>query len=85
MKLWIRAKNNEKLVLNQLVQNDKPITVENLTIVLMDLCDKFDMPTPVVTQNNVDNLAEFNYTRFKQRDFLEKISFDYLEISNIPK
>lgn len=85
MKLWIRCFKKDKLILNELLTNSHPLTCYNLGTALTELCDKFDLPSPIVTETNVNNLNTFNHTKFKQSDFLEKIDFDFLEIGNIPK
>lgn len=85
MKLWIKAFKKDKLIINELLTNSLQLNCANLTSALMELCDKHDLPTPIVTENNLCNLNAFNHTKFTQRDFLEKIAFDYMEISNIPK
>jgi len=85
MKLWIKVYKKEKLFINEVISNNQPLDCPRLTWALTELCDKFDLPTPIVTETNVYNLKEFNHTKFIQRDFLEKINFDYMEIGNIPK
>ena len=85
MKIWIKTFKNEKIRLNHLVNDAAPLTVDNLCAVLTEVCDKYDLPTPVITANNVENLQNFNHTKLKQADFLEKINFDFMEITKILK
>ena len=85
MKLWIKAYKNDKLFINELIVNSQPLDCAHLGSALTEFCDKFDLPTPIITETNVYNLNNFNHTKFTQRDFLEKIAFDYMEIGNIPK
>ncbi len=85
MKLWVRAFKHEKIILNELIVDSAPLSVANLSAALRDVCDKKDLPCPIITETNLNNLINFNHTKFKQSDFLEKINFDYLEIGNIPK
>ena len=79
------APDIEKIILNELIVDSAPLSVANLSAALRDVCDKKDLPCPIITETNLNNLINFNHTKFKQSDFLEKISFDYLEIGNIPK
>ncbi len=81
MKFWVKAYNNEKLILNILEIDTQPITAVWLEALLRQLCDEHDLPTPIVTEINAKNLISFNHTQFKQCDFLESINFDYLEVS----
>lgn len=41
------------------------------------------IPTPVITQTQVDHFLEFNLLKLKQRDFIESIPFDILEFNAI--
>lgn len=68
-----------------MIVDGTPLSVESLNAALRDVCDKKDLPSPLITETNLLNLIKFNHTKFKQADFLEKINFDYLEIGNIPK
>jgi hypothetical protein len=81
MKLWIKAYKNEKLILNVLKTDNQPLTEDGLDTLLRETCDKHDLPMPIITETNIKNLIAFNHTKFKQCDFLEKIHFDYMEIS----
>ena len=81
MKLWIKAFKNEKIILNVLKTDDLTLSAERLDTLLREICDKHDLPIPIITQTNAKNLLAFNHTKFKQCDFLEKINFDYMEIS----
>jgi len=85
MTLWMKAFFKDKIVLNELISNNTPLNAITLGNALSELMDKHDLPNPIVTQINVDNLNNFNHLKFTQRDFLEKIPFDYMEVSNIPK
>jgi len=44
-----------------------------------------DIPTPIITKVNLNHLEMFNNTRFKERDFVEKIDFDILDIEAVPE
>ena len=51
--------------------------------VLQEVCDKMDIPTPVVTYINFNHYVMFNNTRFKPRDFVESVDFDHLTIESV--
>ncbi|MCM1404063.1 MAG: hypothetical protein NC133_00940 [Prevotella sp.] len=39
------------------------------------------IPTPIITQSQIDNFLAFNLLKLKQRDFIESIPFDILEFN----
>lgn len=67
--------------------------VKTSTVVALDPADFYNgivaiatalkIPTPIITQSQIDNFLEFNILKLKQRDFLETIPFDSLELNTI--
>ena len=50
---------------------------------LQGVCEQMDIPTPVATSVNWRHYVMFNNTRFKERDFVEHIDFDMLELEAV--
>ena len=67
--------------------------VKKSTVVALDPADFYNgivaiatalkIPTPIITQSQIDNFLEFNILKLKQRDFLEAIPFDCLELNTV--
>ncbi len=48
---------------------------------LVAMATALKIPTPIVTQSQIDNFLAFNILKLKPRDFLEKVPFDCLELN----
>lgn len=47
---------------------------------LQALCEKLDIPRPVVISKHERELLGFGFTRFLPSDFVERVSFDRFEV-----
>ena len=72
-----------KIVIDHKVKNSVvvPIDPENFYEGLTQIATALKIPTPIVTQSQIDNFLEFNLLKLKQRDFIESIPFDILEFN----
>ncbi|MBO4726015.1 MAG: hypothetical protein J5598_00250 [Clostridia bacterium] len=79
MKVWA------KIVIDHKVKNSVviPVDPENFYDGLTQIAAALKIPTPIVTQSQIDNFLEFNLLKLKQRDFIESIPFDILEFNAI--
>ena len=79
MKVWA------KIVIDHKVKNSVviPVDPENFYDGLTQIAAALKIPTPIVTQSQIDNFLEFNLLKLKQRDFIESIPFDFLEFNAI--
>ena len=50
---------------------------------ITQIASALKIPTPVITQSQIDHFLEFNLLKLKQRDFIETIPFDILEFNAI--
>lgn len=69
-------KENE-IDLSVVERNDLFLSKENTIISLQNVCEKMDIPTPVLTDTNYKNIEEFNFLKFLPSDFVESVDFDY--------
>lgn len=84
MKLWARVKINEKLVHNELLENDLADNRYNYEQSLREICEKMDISTPVSLSSHYKHFHKFNIVKYNQQDFIDKENFDILEIENCP-
>ena len=79
MKVWA------KIVIDHKVKNSVvvPVDPENFYDGLTQIAAALKIPTPIITQSQIDNFLEFNLLKLKQRDFIESIPFDILEFNAI--
>ncbi len=83
MKLWATTVNGEKITRSLVYEYEHIGNEDEFVSVLQEVCDKLDIPTPVVTYINFNNYVMFNNTRFKPRDFVESVDFDHLTIESV--
>ena len=83
MKLWATTVNGEKITRSLVYEYEHISNEDEFVSVLQEVCDKLDIPTPVVTYINFNHYVMFNNTRFKPRDFVESVDFDHLTIESV--
>ncbi len=50
-----------------------------------EICKKLDISTPIIIAYTKNSYEEFNFVKFKQDDFIDKIDFDCLLLENIDR
>ena len=79
MKIWVKTILGEKITRSLL--HEQPLICEsNFDQTLCDVCQALDLPTPLVTPTNLRHFFAFNHVKFKPRDFVESVDFDYMEL-----
>ena len=79
MKLWMKTVLGEKIT-RSLVYQATTVDEDTFEICLREMCHTLDVPTPIVTSVNVSHFLTFNVVKFKPRDFIESVDFDFLEV-----
>lgn len=79
LKVWA------KIIIDHKVKNSVVVTIDpdNFFDGVTQIAAELKIPTPMVTQSQIDNFLEFNLLKLKQRDFIETIPFDILEFNAI--
>lgn len=83
MKLWVKLIKEEKIIANEVAENDLPLSWENYETTLTEMCHKLDLSTPLTLSMHFNSLIRFNITEYKARDFIEPIDFTKLTVENI--
>lgn len=84
MKVWAKTVAEEKITRSILYEYEHCSDLDGFISVLHGICEQMDIPTPVATRVNFNHFVMFNNTRFKERDFIEHIDFDMLELESVP-
>lgn len=79
IKVWAKIVIDHKVKQSVVVMVDPEHFYDGLTQIAAEL----KIPTPMVTQSQIDHFLEFNLLKLKQRDFIESIPFDILEFNAI--
>lgn len=79
LKVWAKIIIDHKVKRSVVVSIDTDNFFDGITQIAHEL----KIPTPVITQSQIDNFLAFNLLKLKQRDFIESIPFDILEFNAI--
>lgn len=84
MKVWATTVSEEKITRDIVFEYEHISNEDDFVALLQQICEKLDIPTPVVTYVNFNHYVLFNTTKFKSRDFVESIDFDYFNLEAVP-
>ncbi len=84
MKLWATTVSEEKITRDLVFEYNKTENLNEFIGILQQVCEKMDIPTPIATRVNFNHYIMFNNTKFKPRDFVESVDFDYMNLEAIP-
>lgn len=84
MKIWAKTINEDKITRSVLFEPEKLSNIDEFVSAMQQICEKMDIPTPLITNVNFNHFVMFNNTRFKTRDFVESIDFELLDVEAVP-
>ena len=83
IKIWGKIIVDEKISKHSIVEVEpKECTFFDM---LKQMCEKLDIPTPVLLNKHLSDFNQFSMTIFKAVDFIEAIDFDRLIIEHLPE
>lgn len=82
IRMWAKLVKNHKIIKDVIFERTGDIDYSEMFDYLVEICDKLDIPTPIIVKSNIFNYAKFNHVKFKAEDFVESVNFDYLLIEN---
>lgn len=77
-KVWAKIMVNQKVKRSIVHEAGERIEPWNFYDHVRQISEKLKIPTPVVLNSYAENFLNFNLVKFRARDFLEEINFDYL-------
>ena len=83
MKIWAKVLTEGKIKKQIVYERDGSIVYSEFFDYLTEICQKLDIPTPVLLKTHIFNYAKFNHTRFAKKDFVEYFGYDWLYLENI--
>jgi hypothetical protein len=84
-RIWGKIMKRNKFIEDSVFEiDDNNISIDDkIQAGLENLCQFFDLEKPIWLDKNTIELARFSKTAFRQDQFMEAISFDYLELELI--
>lgn len=81
MKIWFKCYQDARLLWAETIENTKEDTRTHKVFDAMDqICYQYDLGKPIWLNANVEEFQKRAKTRFTQDNFVEEISFDFLEM-----
>ena len=77
-KIWAKTIINQRVNCSIIHDAGERIETWNFYDHVRQIAEKLKIPTPVVLHSYAENFLNFNLMKFRQRDFIEEIKFDYL-------
>ena len=78
VKIWCKVIKNERIIKSHVLEIDEANT--SFFDMLKNLCEKLNIPTPVLLDKHVYDFNVFNISTFKADDFIESINFNRLTL-----
>lgn len=82
VRIWAKVLKDDKIIKQCVYEHDGVTDYSIFFEYLRDICEKLDIATPVLIKTHLFNYGKYNYVRFTQSDFVEKIPFDKLVLEN---
>ena len=81
-KIWAKIITDHKVKASTLYDCGEEITATNFWAHVKAICEELKIPTPVLLYSYSQQFLEFNLLKLKNRDFMEEIPFDLLQLEN---
>ncbi|MBQ4259264.1 MAG: hypothetical protein IJB84_03245 [Lachnospiraceae bacterium] len=83
-RLWAKIFENNRMISDTCVMDESVDTrTHKVFRAIEKACNQFDLSVPVWLDKNIADFKRLSKTRFNQDNFIESVSFDYLEIQVI--
>ena len=83
-RLWAKLIKDNRLIFDNVIINDTDSTrTHKIFDAIETFCYEQDLSKPIWLDSNISNFKRHNKVRFTSDNFIDEISFDYLEIEII--
>jgi len=84
IRIWARTTIDNKVLNSMIYESDEDFSVDSFDSHIHAICEKFDIPAPILMIKHYKNFIMFNSAIFNQDDFVEKVYFEKLILTNAP-
>ncbi len=83
-RLWAKEFKDNRMLMDTVIEDSSDDTrTHKIFNALEEVCLQFDLGKPIWLDSTVSDFKRHSKTRFSQDNFIEEITFDYLEIQVI--
>lgn len=81
-RIWAKIFKDNRMLKDMVVVNEsiEMKRTKKVFAALDEICHEFDLSKPIWLDSTIEDFKKHDKTRFYQDNFMEAISFDYLEI-----
>ena len=81
-RIWARTMVNGKIEKSFIYESVDNFNEKSFFKHLEKICQKIDIPTPIILKSHIENYVDFNNVTFLPRDFVEYVDFEKLILEN---
>jgi len=82
-RVWAKIITDQKVKRSIIYDAGERIETWNFFTHVQRIAEQLKIPTPVVLNSYAENFLNYNLMKFKARDFLEEINFDWLWLEKV--
>ena len=82
VRIWAKVIKDNKIINQTVFERFEEIDYSQFFDYVHEICEKLELPTPVIIKTHIFNYAKYNFVRFIKDDFVEEINFDKLVLEN---
>ncbi len=83
-RLWAKEFKDNRMLMDTVIEDSSDDTrTHKIFNALEEVCLQFDLGKPIWLDSTVSDFKRHSKTRFSQDNFIEEITFEYLEIQVI--
>ncbi len=82
-RIWAKVLKEGHIIKQTTYESEEKFTYADFFRYLAEICDRLDIPTPVLLKPHLFNYAKFRHVVFRPADFMETVPFDRLVLENI--
>ena len=82
VRIWAKTIKDGRITAQTVYEREGQTDYSLFFDYVREICEKLDIPTPVIIKTHLFNYAKYNTVKFTESDFVEKINFDKLVLEN---
>lgn len=80
MRIWAKIFKNNRMLQDMVIENKEDMTrTKKIFAALDEVCYEFDLSKPIWLEANIEEFKRISKTRFRKDNFIDSVSFDFLE------
>ncbi len=83
MRIWAKNMTDNKIVSDYVYDVDGDFDIHDFPEYISQICEKLDIPTPIILIKHIKNFLIFNSTFFTPDEFVESYFYEKFEIQLI--